>query len=260
MSNKIQRAIVLWFASICVFISFSILMYIILYMNQYELLKINIDADKQMLESLIGWELTRQILWAALIIPCIIGIFFTAIHLKEKNSTYNTFILTSLYFGFIFALEYCILKLVWSYQITRIYESKFGTIPTRTDIIQNFLFNADGTMSFYGTITISTLLGIIAALFFLLVQVEAEKRVSIEEKIGAEKEERESTAQPAEDFEKIREIAPLMAEKLVKAGIKSLKDLADSDKKKVAEALNISEESASVLINVASSMTKNNRS
>jgi len=234
-------------------------MYVILFINQQEILRINMNADRQLLESLIGWELTRQVLWAALIIPCLIGIFFTSARLKEKNSTYNTFTLGPLYFGFIFAFEYCILKLIWSYQLTRIYESQLGAIFTGTDLIQNFLFSSDGAMNYYGIITISALLGVTAALFFLLVQLGAKKRVVTEEKAELEKT-REPTGQKPDiedqDFGKIREIAPLMAEKLVKAGINSLNDLANSDTKKVAEALNISEESASVFINVASSMTK----
>jgi len=238
-------------------------MYLILFINQQEIMNIKMDADRQLLESLMGWELTRQVLWAALIIPCLVGIFYTANRLKEKNSTYSTFLLTLLYLGFIFAFEYCVLKLIWSYQVTRVYEVLLGTSFAGTDAVQKFLFTSTGAMSSYGIIIISTLLGITAALFFLLFQIGAQKKVVPEEVVELVGKTREPIKQKPgindEDLERVKGIGPIMAEKLVKAGINSLKDLANSDPQKVAEALNISNDSASVLINVAGSLIKSQK-
>ena len=235
-------------------------MYLILFINQQEILNIKMDADRQLLENLMGWELTRQIIWAALIFPCLVGIFFTVNCLKERNSTYNTFLLTPLYLGFIFAFEYCILKLIWSYQLTKIYEALLGTTFAGTDAIQSFLFIYTGAMSSYGIIIISALLGITAVLFFLLVQIGAQKKAIPEEEVELVGKARELIKQKPEinneDLERVKGIGPKMAEKLVKVGINSLKDLANSDPQKVAGALNISDESASVLINVAGSLIK----
>ncbi|MBS7615103.1 hypothetical protein KEJ18_05165 [Candidatus Bathyarchaeota archaeon] len=256
MSSKSQRVIALSFASFCVWLSFSVLMYIILFINQQEIMRIKVNVEGQLLESLVGWELTRQVLWAALIIPCLVGIFFTVHRLKEKNSTYNAYLLYILYFGFIFAFEYCILRLIWSYQVTRVYEVLLGMSFTGTDAVQNFLFTPSGVMSDYGIIVISTLLGVTAALFFFLVQIGGHRKEVLKEKIVETPEPIIKRLDISIDLEKIRGIGPIMAEKLFKAGIKSLKDLANSDPKKVADALNISTESAGVFINVAKSLTK----
>lgn len=222
-------------------------------------MNIEVNVERQLLESLISWELTRQVLWAALIIPCLVGIFFTVNRLKEKNSTYNIYLLYILYFGFILAFEYCILRLIWSYQVTRVYEILLGMSSAGIDAIQSFLFTASGTMSDYGIVIISMLLGITAALFFLLVQIGGHRKETLEEKIERSKAAHELTKKKpdiSEDLEKIKGVGPIMAEKLLKAGIKSLKDLANSDPQKVADALNISTESASVFINAASSLVK----
>lgn|GEM_PF-5712619 len=263
LSSKGQRSIVLGFVFICVWVSFSTLMYIILFVNQQEILNIKMDADKQLLESLMGWELTRQVLWAALIIPCLVGIFFTVNRLKEKNSSYNTFLLTPLYLGFIFGFEYCVLKLIWSYQVTKIYEALLGAKFDGTDAFQKFLFISTGAMSSYGIIVISALLGITAALFFLLVQVGAQKKVVPEEEVEPVGKARELIKRKPEvskvNLESVKGIGPIMAEKLVRVGINSLKDLANSDPQKVAEALNISTDSASVLIDVAGSLIKSQK-
>jgi len=221
------------------------------------------DVDKQLIESLMGWELTRQVLWAALIIPCLVGIFFTVNRLKEKNSSYSTFLLTPLYLGFMFAFEYCILKLIWSYQVTKIYEVLLGAKLAGTDAVQNFLFISTGAMSSYGIIIISALLGITAALFFLLVQFGVQKKVGPEEEVELVGKARELIKQKPDvnnvNLESMKGIGPKMAEKLVKVGIYSLKDLANSDPQKVAEALNITNDSASVLINVAGSIIKSQK-
>jgi hypothetical protein len=115
-------------------------------------------------------------------------------------------------------------------------------------------------MSSYGIIIISALLGITAVLFFLLVQIGAQKKAIPEEEVELVGKARELIKQKPEinneDLERVKGIGPKMAEKLVKVGINSLKDLANSDPQKVAGALNISDESASVLINVAGSLIK----
>jgi len=219
-------------------------------------MRIEVSVERQLLESLVGWELTRQVLWAALMIPCLVGIFFTVNRLKEKHSSYNAYLLYILYFGFIFAFEYCILRLIWSHQVTRVYEVLLGMSFAGTDAVQSFLFTPSGTMSDYGIIVISMLLGITAALFFLLVQIGGHMKEAVEEKMVKTQELIGKKPDISEDLEKIQGVGPLVAEKLLKAGIKSLKDLADSDPQRVADALNISTESASVFINVAKSLAK----
>jgi len=231
-------------------------MYVILFINQQEIMRIEVSVERQLLESLVGWELTRQVLWAALMIPCLVGIFFTVNRLKEKRSSYNAYLLYILYFGFIFAFEYCILRLIWSHQVTRVYEVLLGMSFAGTDAVQSFLFTPSGTMSDYGIIVISMLLGVTAALFFLLVQIGGHMKEAVEEKMVETQEPIGKKQDISEDLEKIQGVGPLVAEKLLKAGIKSLKDLADSDPQMVADALNISTESASVFINVAKSLTK----
>lgn len=247
------------FAFVCLWITFSALTYLILFINQQELLSTTINAETQLLENLIGWELTGQIIWAALISSCIVGLFFTITRLKEGKSTYNIILLVTLHLGFFFAFEYCLLKLLWSYQLTKKYEDILGVSLVRTDVIQNFLFTNSGAMSYYGMIIIPALLGFTAVLLTFLVQGTQKKAIQHEEIELLQKaheivEEKPETNN--EDLKKVEGIGTHMAEKLFNTGIRSLRDLAESDPEKVAESLDISIESASIFINAAGSLIR----
>ena len=233
-------------------------MYTLLYINQQEILRIQINVDRQLLESLIGWELTRQITWAALIFPCLVGIFFTVNRLKERNSSYMVFLLVLLYLGSFLVFEYCVLKLIWSFQLTKKYEALIGTPFAGTDSIQTFLFIDTGALSPQGFIIVTALLGITATIFFQLPQFWGQKKAIPEEELVGKARElvEEKPEINTENLKKVKGIGPKMAEKLTKVGIKNLNDLANSDPQKVARAFDISDESASILINVAGSLIK----
>lgn len=235
-------------------------MYLILFINQQQILSIQIDFDRQLIESFIGWELTKQITWAVLIFPCLVGFFFVVNRLKEKNSNYKIFLLTILYLGFVLTFEYCVLKLIWSFQLTKKYETLLGTAFVETDPIQSFLFIYTGAMTPQGIVIVAALLGITAVLFFQLPQFGALRKERPEEEVElmgkAHELVEEKLRNNNEDLNKVKGIGPMIAEKLIKVGIKSLADLANSDSEKVAGALDISNESANVFINVANSLIK----
>jgi hypothetical protein len=260
LSSKGQRSIVLGFAFFCIWLSFFVLVYLILFINQQQILSIQIDFDKQLIESFIGWELTKQITWAVLIFPCLVGFFFVVNRLKEKNSNYKIFLLTILYLGFVLTFEYCVLKLIWSFQLTKKYETLLGTAFVETDPIQSFLFINTGAITPQGIVIVAALLGITAVLFFQLPQFGALRKERPQEEVElvgkAHELVEEKLRNNNEDLNKVKGIGPMIADKLVKVGIKSLADLANSDSEKVAGALDISNESANVFINVANSLIK----
>jgi predicted flap endonuclease-1-like 5' DNA nuclease len=66
----------------------------------------------------------------------------------------------------------------------------------------------------------------------------------------------EVTAPDVTDLTKVKGIGPKLSEKLIKAGVKDIKGLAASGPERIAKAIGVSEERASILIENARSLLK----
>jgi len=225
-------------------------------MGQQGILSVRLDSDKETIEKLIGWESVRQVTWASLTIPCLVGIFCLIRFMKGYSSSYARFLFTLMYLGFVLSFEYCILKLLWSHQLLTRYDAILNMRTGVADPIQNLLFSHSGAMSSEGAVIITILLGLTAALLFQIPQLNAYSEVEAtreKELVGKarllieEKPDKENEAATT-DFTEVKGIGPKMAGKLKEAGFENLRSLANSSPKEIAQVLNISDSRAANLI------------
>jgi predicted flap endonuclease-1-like 5' DNA nuclease len=235
--------------------------------NQQGILELKADYDSEYIESLIGWEVTRQTTWAALTVSCLVGIFSLIKLINDHNSAYIRALLELAYAGSTLAFWYCILKLLWSYQLVRKYETLLGRVSGMGDVFQNFLFSNTGAMSDMGVFIIIGVLGLLAALLLQIPHMgnnrkeEAKRQKELVGKARTLLEEKaEKPSEKASiDLTQVRNIGPKTAEKLREAGLTSPQALADSKPEEIAKVLGISERRASAVIENARSLLEHEK-
>jgi predicted flap endonuclease-1-like 5' DNA nuclease len=235
--------------------------------NQQGILDLKADFDSGYIENLIGWEVTRQTTWAALTVSCLVGIFSLIKLLNDRNSAYVRALLELAYTGCTLAFWYCILKLLWSYQLVRKYETLLGRASGMEDVIQNFLFSSTGAMSNEGVFIIIGLLGLTAALLLQIPHMgngRKEENKRQKELVGKartllEKKAEKPSEKASIDLTQVKNIGPKTAKKLKEAGFTDPQALADSKPEEIAKVLGISERRASAVIENARSLLKNNK-
>jgi predicted flap endonuclease-1-like 5' DNA nuclease len=226
------------------------------------------NVERSYVEELIDWELRRQTTWAIMTIIPFIGIIFTIRALKDYGSTHARVLFSLFYFVSAFFLEFCVLKLFWSYQTIRMYENVLGNISGIKDSLQNLLFTSYGTMKIEGIIIINGAMGFMTALlfqFFYLIFLEKSRARKLEEEPVLERarlfleEKREGVNPKVSQGTRAKGIGPKFSTKLREAGINDIRKLAKSKPEEIAKILGISDRRASDLIAQALAILKNNK-
>lgn len=161
---------------LALWLCFSVFAYAVLATSQANIFNAQIEAEDSYLRELIGWELSRRSTWAVLVVPSLLGIFFLMKSVKNCHSPYELFLASLAYLGFTLLLGYCVLKLLRSYQIVRMYEVLLGRVAGVADPVQCFLFASEGTLESHGAVTVSALLGAMATWLFQVFQFSFPER------------------------------------------------------------------------------------
>jgi uncharacterized membrane protein YuzA (DUF378 family) len=236
--------------------------------NQQGILDLKVEFDSGTIENLIEGELTGQTTWAALIIACLVGIFSLINLINNHNSAYTRALLEMTYTGCTLAFWYCILKLLWSFQLVRKYETLLGRTSGMGDIIQNSLFSSTGAMTNEGVFIIVGLLGLTAALLLQIPHMgndrkeenKRQKELVGKARVLLEKNVEKPSEKASIDLTQVRNIGPKTAQKLREAGFTDPQALAGSKPEDIAKALGISEQRASAIIENARSLLENDKS
>jgi len=249
--------------------AFSIFVYVIVLVNQLNMLLVPIGTDRSFVEELIGWELGRQTTWAALTIASLVGIFSSIRLLRDNGSTYVRFLLSLMYLGFALSFEYCLLRLFWSHQTITMYEGVLGKISGAVDPVQSFIFDTDGTIKTQGLITTSSLIGLATTLLFQIFQFGTfgEKRPT---KVGnsivyeayslLEEKSNNNSKKDLRELMEVKGIGPKTSKKLKEAGIQNLSKLAASNAEEISKVLGISAKKASSYIEEAQKLLEKKQS
>jgi len=269
LTNKNTARVTVCLAFLGTWLAFSVFVYVIVIVNQLNMLLVPIGSERSFVEQLIGWELGRQNTWAALTIASLVGIFSLIKFLRDYSTAYVRFLLSLMYLGFAMSFAYCVLRLFWSYQTITMYEGLLGKISGAADPIQNFLFNPDGTIRTQGLVVTSSLIGLATTLLFQIFQFGTveERRpkkegnsIVYEAYSLLEENTRKKNEEDLRELMEVKGIGPKTSRKLKEAGIENLSKLAASNVEEISKVLGLSAKKALSYIEEAQKLLEKRQS